>query len=152
MNRIFIAMIALMLSVAAGAQEKADSNRPQFSPEKFHSELEQFIVREACLTPEESTQFFPLYEEMRSKQRGVFDRMRRLNRVKPADEERCREVIIELDNLEIEAKQIEQTYHNKIMTIMPASKLFDAIKAENRFHRRMLRKYNREQRETGNKE
>ena len=145
---IFILLMAFVVAMQTHAQDK----RPKFSPEKFKADMEQFIVTEACLTPEASAKFFPVYDEMQKKQRAVFSRMRRVGRVKPTDEEGCREAIEKRDRLELDLKQIQQTYHNKMMTIIPASKLFDVIKAEDKFHRRMMNRYNRPQRQNKHKD
>ena len=88
--------------------------------------MEQFIAKEACLTPKESSKFFPVYDEMNKKQRVIFNRMRRLGKVKPTDEKGCRDVIQKRDQLELELKQIQQTYHNKFMSIISASKLLNS--------------------------
>ena len=79
---------------------------------------------------------------MKQKSRVIFDRMRQLGKNKPADEAGCRDVIRQRDKLDLELKKIQQTYHEKFLTVIPASKLFDVIKAEEKFHRRMLRKAN----------
>lgn len=137
-KRITLIFAVLFMFLNAFSQNK----KPRFSPEKFKAEMEQFIAKEACLTPQESAKFFPVYDEMNQKQRAVFSRMRRLWRVKPTDEKGCREVIEKRDRLEVELKQIYQTYHSKFMTIIPASKLYDVINAEDKFHKGMLKKYN----------
>ena len=41
--------------------------------------------------------------------------------------------------MNIELRQIEQAYHQKMMKAVPAKKVYDAIMAENNFHRRMMR-------------
>ena len=148
MKRYVLIFITVFIAVSSLAEDKKE----KFSPEKFRADMEQFIAKEACLTPRESAKFFPVYDEMNQKQRAVFDRMRRLGRVKPADEDGCKKVIKRRDELELELKQIQQTYHNKFMTIIPATKLFDVIKAEDKFHRRMLRKYNHGQRAKQNRQ
>lgn len=147
MKRIFIIIMACLLAFHLSAQE----NKPKFSPEQFQADLEQFITKEACLTPQESAKFFPKYREMTKKQRAVFDCMRKLGKTKPTDEARCLNVIKQRDKLDLELKKIQQTYHNKFLTIISASKLFDVIKAEERFHRRMLKKstFNNAQRRDG---
>jgi hypothetical protein len=43
----------------------------------------------------------------------------------------------------LELKRIQQNYHEKFLEIMPASKLYAVLQAEDRFHRRMLRRFNR---------
>lgn len=142
MRRVFLIVILFCTAVAMDAQEKG---RQKFSPEKFRAELESFITKDACLTPTEASKFFPLYDEMEKKQRVLFDRMRQLGRNKPADEAGCRDVIKQRDQLDIELKKIQQTYHEKFLKVLPASKLFDVIRAEEKFHRRMLKKSNASQ-------
>lgn len=115
-----------------------DQNR-RFDPAKFKAELEKFITVEACLTPREAAAFFPLYDEMNNKQRVLFDKIRELKRMKPFDDERCKKVIAEIDQLEIEIKQVQANYHTRFLSIMSPSKLFDVLSAESKFHRQAMR-------------
>ena len=48
----------------AMVQAFPQKKRPRVSPDEFKAEMEQFIAKEACLTPKESAKFFPVYEEM----------------------------------------------------------------------------------------
>lgn len=139
MKKITTILLILFVSVSMAAQEKKNKN---FSPEKFRADMEQFITKDAGLTSKEAAKFFPLYNEMLKKQRAIFDRMRKLGKEKPADEAGCREAIKKRDNFDLELKQIQKTYHEKFLTVISASKLFDVIKAEEKFHRRMLKKSN----------
>ncbi len=136
MRRIFSLVVALGMALTLCAQARRD----KFDPKKFRAELESFITKEACLTPTESAAFFPLYDEMNRKQRGVFDKMRRLGKSTPASEEECRRVLVERDKLDLELKKMQQTYHNKFLTVLSAKKVFAVLKAEDCFHRRMLRR------------
>lgn len=117
--------------------------QPRFSPEKFDADLQQFIVQEAKLTPQESAKFFPVYKEMQGKQRALYDRMRQMGKIKPQDERGCQKVVRERDEIDVELKRLQQTYHNKFLDILPASKVYDVIKAEDRFHRRMLKHWSK---------
>jgi hypothetical protein len=101
--------------------------------------MEQYIAREACLTPKEASEFFPLFDEMLRKERALFDQMSNISRVKPATEKGCADAVKKRDELEIQIKELEQQYHNRFMKIMPASKVFDVIKAQNHFHRQMFK-------------
>lgn len=94
------------------------------------------------MTNKEAEKFFPLYNEMRNAQRLKFNRIRQLNKTKATDEAACRDIIKQCDKLEIELKKIQQSYHNKFLTVISARKLLDVIKAENKFHRRSLKKMN----------
>ena len=124
------------------------ANHPQkFSPEQFQADLEQFMAKEAALTEQESAKFFPLYREMLQKQRAVWNQMKELGKNKPSDENACKQAVQKRDELELEQKRILQTYHNKFFRLLPASKVYDVIKAENRFHRRAIRKWSHQGKE-----
>ena len=135
--RLISCCLALLVFLAVSAQEE----QKKFSPEKFQAELEQFITQEAGLTPQEATKFFPLYREMQKKQRSVYNQMKALGKIKPAEESECRKAIQKRDELELDLKGIQQTYHNKFLGVLSASKVFDVVKAEDRFHRKMFRNW-----------
>lgn len=137
MKKILLFALALIITMSADAQ---NDKRKRFSPEKFRTDMQQFIVKEACLTPAESAAFFPIYDEMYKKQRSVFDSMRRLDKSHPVSEEDCRKAVKERDKLDLELKKIQQTYHNKFLSILSAQKVFNILKAEDRFHHRMLKR------------
>ena len=126
----------LMFVVALGASAE---EQQKFSPEKFQADLEQYITTEAGLTTEEAGKFFPLYREMQQKQRVVYNKMHELFKL-PHDEASCKRAVQRRDQLEIELKQIAQTYHNKSLRVLPASKVIGTIIAEDKFHRRAFRK------------
>jgi hypothetical protein len=138
MKRVTILIVALAVVMGVNAQ---GSQNERFSPERFQAELEQFITKEACLTPQEAAAFFPVYKEMQKKQRAIYDRQRQLGWVKPTDEKGCAKAIRQRDEHELELKRILQTYHNKMLSVLPASKLYDVIIAEDRFHRQKLRSW-----------
>lgn len=122
-----------MMAAAVYAQEK------KFSPEKFQADMEQFVTKEAALTPQEASSFFPVYREMQKKQRVIYDRIRGMGRIKPVTEIECRKAVVERDALDLELKQIQQSYHERFFSVLPPNKVYDVIKAEERFHRRMMK-------------
>lgn len=134
MKQIILITIFLFSLVSVRAEEQQ-----KFSPEKFQAALEQFMTTEANLTADEAAKFFPIYREMQSKQRAVYKQMKELGKNKPADEKACRKAVEKRDELELEQRRIAQSYHVKFFEVLPASKVYDVIKAENRFHRRALR-------------
>ena len=115
------------------------SQQQKFSPEKYQADLEQYITKEACLTPQEAAAFFPLFREMQKKQRALYNKMREDVRIKPTDEAACKKMIQKRDQVELELKSIQQTYHNKFFSVISPSKVFDVIKAEDQYHRGLLR-------------
>ena len=122
------------------SQLMAQENR-KFSPEKFQAEMEQFITKEANLTPEEAAKFFPLFREMQQKQRAIFAKVRKEGFVKPVDDASCRKLVERRDANELEQKKIQQLYHQKFFTVISPSKVFDVLIAEERFHRRAFRNW-----------
>lgn len=137
MKKVIISMMFLLAGVLV-----CQADEPQkFSPEKFQAEMEQFITKEAGLTADEAAKFFPIYREMQQKQRGVFAKVREESRLKPTDDASCKRLVQKRDEVELELKKIQQTYHNKFFTVLSASKVFDVLRAEERFHRRAFRNW-----------
>ena len=139
---LFFTVLMLMIALGASAEEQQ-----KFSPEKFQADLEQYITTEAGLTTEEAGKFFPLYREMQQKQRVVYNKMHELFKL-PHDEASCKRAVQRRDQLEIELKQIAQTYHNKFLRVLPASKVIGTIIAEDKFHRRAFRKFGQRNRDS----
>lgn len=141
-------MLAVVLMLQLMTVAGANDNRPNnWSRERFMCDLERFIACEACLTPNEAAAFFPVFQEMYKKQRVVFDQMRNLDRLQaPVSDQACKEAIKTRDKLDLELKRIQQTYHNKFMSILPPHKVYDIIKAEDKFHRQMLKRWSKDNR------
>ena len=135
-KKLIYLFLSFMFTLSMSAQEQ------KFSPEKFDADLQGFITSQAKLTPQEATKFFPIYKEMQGKQRALYEKQRILGMQRPHDESSCLKAIRERDALDLELKRIQQNYHEKFLEIIPASKLYDVIKAEDRFHRRMIRRFN----------
>lgn len=136
-SKVFIVvMMTLMSFLPIQAQ-----NQPQkFDPARFEAELEQFITTAAGLTPNEASAFFPLYREMQKKQRSIYDQLRRHKHVDFNDDAACEKSIRESDRLEVQMKELQQTYHNKFMKVLPAKKVFFIMRAEENFHRQAFKR------------
>lgn len=152
MKRYFSILLLATLVLATHAQggwsqpfgQQGQQGQPErFSPEKFEAQLEEFITNEAKLTGTEASKFFPVYKEMQQKQRELFIRQRELEKEKPCDEQGCLKVIREGDDIELELKRIQKIYHKRFLDMLPASKVYDILKAEQRFHRRMMKNWGR---------
>jgi len=140
MKRLIVNCLAFFFALGVCAQFPSQQ---KFSPEKYQADMEQYLAKEAGLTPQEAAAFFPLLREMQKKQRAIYNQMMAESKIKPADEKACKKVIQKRDQVELELKSIQQTYHNKFLSVLPASKVFDVIKAEDQFHRGLLRNWGR---------
>ena len=145
MKKLLLTIMLIAASTAMSAQENQKKQGVRFSPEKFEAELHDFIVSEAHLSAQEEVKFFPVYREMQQKQRAIYDHQRNLGKQKPQDEEGCLKVIKERDEKEIELKRIQQQYHKRFLELMPATKVWDILKAEERFHRRAMKNWGQRQ-------
>ncbi len=139
MQRIILLTFFTLLTLAVPAQNNGQADKPDFSPKEFEAKLEKFVVKEAGLTKDEAAKFLPVYREMRQKQITVMDADRKARSKKPKTEKECEEIIKAHDNAEIQLKKIVQTYHNKMLAIIPASKIMKVTVAENKFHRDSFR-------------
>lgn len=138
-NRIYILVSILFMSVAGICAQPKKTHRG-FDPKRFEADLEQYIATNACLSPKEAAKFFPVYRQMTMHMRTLFDEMRRYHHVNPKDEKACAEAIRRQDEIDIQLKQLQQEYHSRFMLILPANKVLDIIKAEDKFHRQAFRR------------
>lgn len=137
---IVIMMMAMLTS--ALAQPKGE----RFSPEEFRAHLEEFISKEAGLTASEGKAIFPIFHEMKEKQFKAQDKIFRLKRNGPASNASDKEfanAIQKIKNLEVEKAETEEEYYKKMCKVIPARKVFLVMRAEDKFHRRMLNNFNR---------
>lgn len=138
MKKILVVLTAMMLTMTVSAQE----NRPfgRFDPQRFQADLEQYITQKAGLTPMEAAAFFPVYREMVNKQRALYMQAGRNGFVRPTDDAAYRKAILQRDELELQVKEIQKKYHERFLKILPAKKVYDAINAEDRFHRQSFQR------------
>ena len=108
---LIIFYILFVTSLTVSAQHPR--GRMNFDPARFKADMEHYIAREACLTPKEASEFFPLFDEMLRKERALFDQMSNISRVKPATEKGCADAVKKRDELEIQIK--EQNHFHRQM-------------------------------------
>ncbi len=138
-------MFTLCLLFAAGVllaqEENAVPQKGNFDAKDFEERLEQHVIQEAGLTKAEEEKFLPLYQEMRLKQVQAMKDERTAREKKPTTETECEAVIKAHDEMEVELKKLVQEYHDKMLAVIPASKLIKVMKAEQDFHRDSFREH-----------
>lgn len=134
-TRLCIWIIGCLISIQGMAQDK------KFSPKEFNTRFEAFATEEAKLTPKEAGQFFPLYREMKEKQRNYYKKMRVLmkNLDNAQEESRYAQANEELIQYKTATAQMELEYLKKFRKILSDKKIFLIQKAEIRFHRQALK-------------
>lgn len=112
----------------------------RFDPKRFEMEMQQFIIREAGLTPAEAAKFFPLYDEMQRKQRMLFDEQRNYRFVDPKDDHAAYNAIKKMDDIDLQIKKLQQQYHQKFCKLLPATKVLQIMRADEKFHRQAFKR------------
>lgn len=140
--KILLIFVILLCSISICAQKKH-----KFDPAKFQADLEHFITVDAGLTPAESAIFFPVYREMRNKQWAYLGEERRLRCIDTSDDKACEEAIRKRDKNDFDMKILQQTYHERFMTLLSPSKVYRILRAEDKFHKRLF-KFDKQRGET----
>ena len=121
MKKLILGLSLILLSVATWAQPAQQQNRqPRFDPQKFQQMMEFELAKAAELTADEAKAFFPLYNELRKKQRDMGMQINQLKANAPTDSKGAATAV------------------NKIIKVM---------RAEDNFHKRMVQ--NNRGRQTG---
>lgn len=133
MKRFILFITIFVCALNINAQKK-------FNPQKFRTELHQYIRSSASLTDDEAAKFFPIYDEMKERQRAIHKQIRQYKKCNAATESEARNAIIMTDDLNINMKQVEKEYHQKMLKVLSALKLNAVLKAERKFHRQYFKK------------
>ena len=133
---LFLAMAVFTLTI--WAQPGQQNGVPRFDPQKYQQMIEESLTKAACLTPEEAKAFFPLYNEMRAKQREVGKQIHELKKNASGDAKQYAETIQKINQLKVDMAVLEQKYYKRMVNAVPADKVFKVIKADDEFHRRMV--------------
>ena len=145
-----VATCAILIMMATVTCVLAQPKGERFNPEEFRAHLESFISREANLTASEGKAFFPLFHEMKERQRKLQDDIFALKRNGPsgnASDKEYAAAIQKIKNLEVEKAELEEQYYKKMCKAVPARKVYQAMKAEDKFHRKMLNDFKRRDKE-----
>lgn len=140
MLRYLIILITSVLSFSVNADAQNGRHQHRFDPQKFENQLEQFVLQKMSLTQSESAAFIPIFREKRKEEIQIMVDGRKSRRGRPATEKEWENVLKTYDNNEVKLKKIQQTYHGKMLKVIPASKIMKMIRAEEEFHREMFRK------------
>lgn len=134
MKRLLFTLLLVWLTLPGFAQK--------FSPQEYKLRFESYITEKAGLTKEEASKFFPLYQEMKDKQRVSFHEIRRITHrtvIENTDEESFRNLNDRVCELNMQINKVEKEYLDKFRKIISNKKFFLVKKAEADFQYRELR-------------
>lgn len=133
---LLLALIAVVPFIAWSQASERGERR--FDPVKFQKMVEESLTKAAVLTPEEAKAFFPIYNEMRQKQRQMGRQIHELKKTPGNDEQSYAQTIAKINQLKVDMAKLEQDYYKRFTKAVPAEKVFKVMKAEDDFHRRMV--------------
>ena len=142
MKRNILIVFALMLSASMFAQPQVgdEKGRHHFDPQRFQQYMEASLTREAGLTQEEAKAFFPIYNEMRQKQRVVGDEIRKMKKLNPGSSAKdYQSTILRIKEKQVKMAEMEVEYYQRMCNAIAPEKVFRVIQAEDKFHRQMVR-------------
>lgn len=145
MKKTILLFCMLVFGVTMMAQSQ---QRGKFNPEEFKAKLESFVTSEAGFTPSEAQAFYPIYHEMKAKQRQLQRRIFRLKNNVPAENAADKDfalVIQKIKDLGVEMAQLEVNYYKKMCNAVSPQKVYKAMCAEDKFHRKMLEDFDQGQ-------
>ena len=140
----FVSILCLLLFSMTFSLTISGQRPRKFDPQQFEKQLHQYIATEAGLTPGEAAAFFPLFDEMQRKQRLLFDKMRIYMHTNTDDNRASLKAIQAMDNNDLEIKKLQKEYHQKFCKVLPAGKVLQILKADDKFHRKAFKKMVRE--------
>lgn len=138
MKRTIFLLAMMLCSLTICAQPGQQNSAPRFDPQKYQQMIEESLTKAAGLTPDEAKAFFPLYNEMRAKQREIGKQIHDLKKNATCDAKQCAETIQKINQLKVDMAVVEQKYYKRMLNAVPADKVFKVIKADDEFHRRMV--------------
>lgn len=140
----FVSILCLFLFSMTFSLSISGQRPRKFDPQQFEKQLHQYIATEAGLTPGEAAAFFPLFDEMQRKQRLLFDKMRIYMHTNTDDNRASLKAIQAMDNNDLEIKKLQKEYHQKFCKVLPAGKVLQILKADDKFHRKAFMRMVRE--------
>ena len=140
-------LLVVCILLTAGAMACPDGEghknalRPRFSPEEYQQRERAFITKKADLTQTEASAFFPLFHQMKDRQRKLSFKNGKMMRkawkgnLSNAESLAILEAVMENEE---EIIELEEKYQKKFLKVGSASKLLKIKVAEKAFERRML--------------
>jgi len=149
-----ILLILAILCCSATIIMAQPQPKKHFSHEEYCKRQKEFITKHAKLTPEEAEKFFPLFFELKKSKWNINREARKKvkkERGQKLTAEECNKLVNEMADAKIKIAQLEKSYIEKYLKIIPAQKILDVQRAEDRFQREMIKNMARDQQKKDSK-
>ena len=140
MKRLLLLLTLVVAIASLNAQETR--RRERMTAEQFQARQQEYLTKAAELTEQEAKDFFPLYFEMKQKQKTMQDeawKLFREGRDNSAKEGSYKEINDAFTESQLNSARLEKEYLEKFRKVLPDKKIFLIRSAEMGFRTNMVR-------------
>lgn len=140
-HRKFLLFSALLMSLLtclgtdSYAQRRNDEEIQKIQDAKI-----AIITNRIDLTPEQSKDFWPIYNEYSAKKRDMHRSMRQLMGGKGASDDQAMSSLKEVQDLKSKQLELDKEYQARFLTVISARQLVELYKAERTFNEMLLQR------------
>ena len=143
MKGLLVVYILIFIGFEVFGQGKlTDEKRKEFDAQKV-----AFFTQELDLSTAEDAVFWTLYNEKQKKKKGIEGQIRKgnneVNVASGLTDEKYAEAVGKTLELEEDLLEVKREYYRKMLTVLPASKVWKLGDAERKFHRQLFDKLRR---------
>lgn len=137
-------VFGLLLSTAAGMAQPKMGDRAEIEKkkEKIEAIKVAYISEELELTVAESQAFWPVYNELQSKEQELREKQRAnfmsLKKDEEISEKELETMIYKMSDIHIAIEELRKSYLDDFIDLLGAKKTLQLLKAEKEFGRRMI--------------
>lgn len=137
-NKALGILALLLLGIYSYGQQPGDNERLQ-------AMRVAFITNALQLTPEESQDFWPVYNEYEAEQREIRKKYRPNRQMMLMNDEELEQHLENTLRMEEELLQLKRTYMNRMQDVIPIRKIAMLNQAENKFKEEILKQIRQRQ-------
>ncbi|MCR5312861.1 MAG: hypothetical protein K6E54_04320 [Bacteroidaceae bacterium] len=141
---LFLISFSSFAQIQTNGDPRENGPKKEFSQQMFKKALEEFVTKEANITPQEGEKFFPLLHEMMETQRKNKDQSRLLFKKLHStnlSENEYEQIVKKSLELDIEDAKIQQTYYKKFHNILSWEKICKVRHSLTKFHMELLKSF-----------
>jgi Spy/CpxP family protein refolding chaperone len=137
-NLLFLAFLTFFFVTTASAQRKSEEEIKRIQDAKV-----AIITNRLNLTPEQSTGFWPVYNEYSQKRREIHRAQRKIINDKKAEGKTDDQVLNnlkEVQDLRQQELDLEKEYQSRFLKVITASQVIELYKAERTFNDMLIQR------------
>lgn len=142
-NRIRYGLFSLLLILFVSIAVQAQPRRSEEEMKRIQDAKVAIITNRLNLTPEQSTGFWPVYNEYSQKRRDIHRSQRKIINDKKAEgktDEQFLTNLKEVQDLKQQELDLEKEYQNRFLRVITANQVVELYKAERTFNDMLIQR------------